>query len=251
MRIAIAWWLTAAVAVAYGASTILDAKLRADRRAGFPCSLRGVITMPISRTEFYFQDESSGVRVISEPYELHPGHRLEVEGWMYLADSGEFQLRATKVWLLADEPPPKPPLIPLSDAIAGGYQGQFIAVRGAVLNVDFGAEFDSISIRSERSSLRVFYPANPHGRSVFEAVFPGMEVALTGISVPQTVAPEFDGYQVRLRSPADLAIRQKQAAARPPTVQWAGSLATIMLIGAAARVWSGRGRRAPPPSQVQ
>src|SRR6266542_912758 len=98
---------------------------------------------------------------------------------MYLADSGEFQLRGKKVWLLAGEPPPPPPLIALPEAIAGGYQGRLVAVRGAVLNVEFGAEFDTVSIRSERCSLRIFYPANHHGLSVFEALYPGMEVAVT------------------------------------------------------------------------
>ena len=241
-------WLTAGLAAAYDATAIAAAKLRADARAGFPCLVRGSVTAALSRTEFYLQDESSGVRVVSEPFELHPGHRLEVEGWMYLAESGEFQLAARQIWLLADEPPPKPPLIPLADARAGGHQGRLVSVRGSVLSVDFGKEFDAISIQSGRSSLRIFSPANPRGLSAFERVYPGMEVAVAGISAPQTVAPEGDQYQLRLRSAADLAIREKPAAARSG-FEWAGALAAVMFLCAAAVVWSGR--RAPAASQVQ
>src|SRR5207247_1107497 len=197
-------------------TTLLDAKLHSDVRTGFPCIVRGTVTTRVNPTEFYLQDESSGVRVASEPFVLRPGQQLEVEGWMYLADSSEFRITAKRVSDLGNKPPPTPPSIALPAASAGGYQGQLIAVRGSVLNIDFGEEFDTISIQSGRSSLRIFYAANRHGVSVFERIFPGMEVAVTGISVPQTAPPEHDGYQIRLRSPADLTIRQAATAPRQP-----------------------------------
>ena len=197
--------------------------------------------MRLNSGEFYVQDESSGVRVVSEPYLLTEGDLLQVAGWLYLSDSGEFMMRATKVWQLSHGPPPVPRLVTLTDAHAGRYQGQLVAVRGSVLNVNFGSEFDSLSIQSGRRSLRAFYAANHHGLSAFEQIYPGMQVALTGISVPQTADPEFDGYQVRLRSAADLAIRPALSdyRASPPLVPWAGGI-SLVLAGAVAWRWSSR-----------
>jgi hypothetical protein len=206
--------------------------------------------MRLNSGGFYIQDESSGVRVVSEPYLLTEGDLLQVEGWLYLGDSSEFIIRAAKVWQLGHGPAPVPRLVTLADAYAGGYQGQLLAVRGSVLNVNFSSEFDSLSIQSGRNSLRAFYPANHRGLSAFEQIYPGMQVALTGISVPQTADPEFDGYQVRLRSAADLAIRPALAEnhASPALPPWAESISALVLAGAVAWMWSSRQqhRRAPP-----
>jgi hypothetical protein len=242
--------LFAMSAAAFDAGTILDAKLSAGASGGFPCLIRGTITVRLGPTGFYIQDESSGVRVVSEPDDSPPGRLVEVEGWMYLADSGEFQLQGKKISPVANGSPPEPQRITLHAAHAGGSQGKLVSVRGSVLNVEFGEEWDTISIRSGRASLRVFYPANRHGLSAFERIYPGMEVAVTGVSVPQTAAPEGDGYQVRLRSAADLKVRKTQAAHRPLPFEFAGGVASLFLLGAAAWVWSGR-RRAPSASQVQ
>jgi hypothetical protein len=239
--------LAAGVAPAFETGTILDAKLQADGRGGFPCTLRGVVTMPAGSGEFYLQDNSSGVKVLSTSYDLKEGERLEVEGWMYLADSSEFQVRARSVLSLGEGEPPRARLITLPAAFAGAYQGQLVSVQGSVLEVDFGADYDVVSICAERSSLRVFYPANRHGISVFEKVFPGMQVAVTGISVPQTADPEFDGYQVRVRRPSDLAIRPSLKESRASPSAWAGTVAAMLLVVAAAWMW----RRAQPGSQVQ
>ena len=198
-------------------------------------------------SEFYLQDDTSGVKVTSPPFVLREGQRLEVEGWMYLSDFGEFQVRARQVWRLADDSPLRARLIPLPAALSGGYQGQLVSVRGTVLGVDFGTEFDTVSICAGRTSLRAFYPASRHGISAFEKVLPGMQVAITGISVPQTADPEFDGYQVRLRRPSDLAIRPSLAESRAPPINWAGSLGATLLVLGGAWMW----RRAQPGTQVQ
>ena len=171
-RVFISLWLTAGFAAAFDASSILDAKLQAAGSGGFPCLLRGAVTMLAGPGEFYIQDETSGVRVILEPYQLVEGSRLDVGGWMYLADSGEFLFRAREVWHNGESVPLSPRLIPLDAALAGAYQGQLVAVRGSVLNVDFGKEYDTVSIQSGQNSLRVFYPANHRGLSLFEASTP-------------------------------------------------------------------------------
>ena len=208
VRIAIALWLSAGLAGAFAVSSIAAAKVRAAEDGGYPCVLEGAVTMHTGTTEFYVQDQSSGVRVSSDPYLLQDGVRVQVKGWMYLSDGGEFQVRARSVFHSAGGAPPIPRLVPLDAALRGDYQGELVSVGGTVLNVSFARDFDVISIQSGRSSVRIFYPANPRGRSVFEKIYPGMQVAASGISVPQTVEPEFDGYQVRLRAPTDLAIRQ-------------------------------------------
>jgi hypothetical protein len=75
-----------------------------------------------------------------------------------------------------------------------------------------------------------------------------MQVALTGISVPQTVDPEFDGYQIRLRRPQDLVIRPSLVSSRaPPSLPWAGAGATMLLVVAAAWSW----RNARSGTQIQ
>jgi hypothetical protein len=86
-----------------------------------------------------------------------------------------------------------------------------------------------------------------HGISLFEKVFPGMQVAITGISVPQTVDPEFDGYQVLLRRPSDLVIRPSLEESRAPPIHWTGSLAAMLLVVGGAWMW----RRVRPGAQVQ
>jgi hypothetical protein len=244
--------LTPALAGAFDSSCILDAKLRAAGGV-VPCLLRGTVTARVGSEEFYVQDESSGVRVVSASHLPDEGDLVETEGWLYLGDSGEFQMRSSKVRRLGHGPPVQPRLLTLPDAYAGGYQGQLLAVRGAVLNVNFGNEFDSISIQAGRSSLRVFYPANHRGLSAFEPIYPGMQVAVTGISVPQTADPEFDGYQVRLRGPADLGVRPALDGSRSSFQPWAGTMAALLLAGAGAWMWfrSHPHGGAAPTSQVQ
>ncbi len=237
------------MAAAYEPSTIAAAKLHAEE--GFPCVLGGTVTM-VSGDEFYLQDPSGGVRVVSDPYLLHVGEKLEVEGWMYLADGGEFQMRARRLWRVAKGPAIQPRPVTLETALAGEHQGELIGVQGSVLSVDFGKDFDSVSIQSGRSSLRIFCPSNPHGRSVFESIYPGMQVAVAGISVPQTVAPEYDGSQLRLRGPADLQIRGGRRSNSLP-VEWGIGLGFAATLMAGVAVWGYRGlRRQPAPvSQVQ
>ncbi len=208
--------------------------------------------MRLSPEQYYIQDESSGILVSSLPYQLQEGDRLEAHGWVYLSDAGEFQLRATQVWYLGNGPPVSPWLIALPDAYAGGYQGQLVAVRGTVLNVDFGDRFDTISIQQERTSIRVFFPANHGGLSAFERIHPGMQVAVTGISVPQTADPEFDGYQVRLRRTSDLTIRPALAGDRSPPRDWIeATAAALVFVGAAALIYTSRQRRTARDPQVQ
>jgi hypothetical protein len=246
IHFAFALFLAAGPDSASATDTVLDAKLNAGG-GGYRCTLRGAVTALTNSSEFYLQDDSSGVKAHSPPYVLQEGWRLEVEGWMYLADSGEFQVRAKQVWRLADEAPPGARLVPLPTAFAGGYQGQLVSVRGTVLNVDFGTEYDTVSICAGRASLRAFYPVSRHGISLFEKVFPGMQVAITGISVPQTVDPEFDGYQVLLRRPSDLVIRPSLEESRAPPIHWTGSLAAMLLVVGGAWMW----RRVRPGAQVQ
>ncbi len=245
IRIVIALWAFARLAAAFEPSSIAAAKVRAAEDGGFPCLLEGAVTMHSGTTEFYLQDESGGVRVFSDPYLLEDGLRLQTEGWMYLSDDGEFQVRARTVLHSAGGAPVTPRLVPLEAALRGDYQGELVSVRGAVLDVGFGRDFDVISIQSGRSSVRVFYPANPRGQSVFEQIYPGMQVAVSGISVPQTVEPEFDGYQVRLRGPADLAIRRRLE--QQSSVLGAG-LAAFALATAVLGMWtlSLRRRRVTP-----
>jgi hypothetical protein len=250
VRFAVALCLTASLGRAFDAASILDAKLRAGS-GGYPCVLRGSVTARLSPEDYYIQDQTSGIRVSSQAYQLREGDRLEVEGWMYLDDSGEFRVRATNVWYLGNGPPVSPRLIALPDAYSGSYQGQLVAVRGEVLNVDFGAEFDTISIRHDRASIRVFCPANRGGPSIFERIYPGTQAAVTGVSVPQTADPEFDGYQVRLRGLADLAIRPALAGEQPPRHEWAGSMAAVLFLGAAVWIWTSHHRRTARASQVQ
>jgi hypothetical protein len=243
-------WLGTGLAPAFDTSTILDAKLHAGR-GGFPCVLRGAVTMSLTFEEFYLQDATSGVRVSSATYQLNEGDRLEVEGWMYLDDAGEFQVRAAKIWHLGNGPPVLPRLTTLSDAYSGVFQGQLLAVRGAVLNVDFGNRFDTISIQHGRTSVRVFSPATHRGISVFERIYPGMQVAVTGVSVPQTADPEFDGYQVRLRTSGDLSIRPASGREGSPGRGLTGGVAGLLCVGAAFWIWNSRQRRVPGASQVQ
>jgi hypothetical protein len=242
--------LSVGFALAFDSATILDAKLHAGH-GGYPCVVRGSVTAQLSPAEYYIQDATGGVRVSSPAFELHEGDRLEVEGWMYLADSAEFQIHSYKVWYLGNGPPVSPRLVALADAYSGVWQGQVVAVRGAVLNVDFGAQFDSASIQNERTSIRVFYPANRGRASLFERIYPGMQVAVTGISVPQTADPEFDGYQVRLRSSTDLVVRPMQGGEESPRRELAGGTAALLCIGAAAWVWTSRQQRIRRASQVQ
>jgi len=242
--------VSAGLAAAFDASSIAQAKLRAASGGGFPCTLEGSVTMHMGTTEFYLQDNTSGVRVASDPYLLKDGERLEVSGCIYLSDSGEFQVRARQVWHAAEGVPLRPRLVPLESALKGEYQGQLISVRGTVLDVNFANDFDTISIQSGRSSLRIFAPANPHGRSVFEPIYPGMQVAANGISVPQTADPEFDGYQLRLREPKDLAIRQGRL---QPVSESGTSLASLALAAAVFGIWillRARHRRTPSASLI-
>ena len=223
------------MAAAFDASSIAEAKLRTASREPQPCSLAGAVSMRMSGTEFYLQDDSSGVRVVSDRFLLRDGERVEVDGWMDLADSGEFQVRARQLWHLAEGAPLGPRLVPVDAALKGEFQGQLISVRGNVLHVSFGQEFDVVSMQSGRSSLRIFYPANPRGRSVFEQIYPGMQVAASGISVPQTVDPEFDGSQLRLRGPQDIAIRQDRQA---PVSQIVPGLAALAVAAAVFGMWA-------------
>jgi hypothetical protein len=256
VRILATLWLTAGLAAASEPVSILGAKLRAVP-GGFPCLLHGAVTMRTGPGDFYLQDETSGVGVAAELNVLKIGERLEVEGWMYLADSGEFQVRARRVRHVAEGVPLLPRLITLAAALDGTYQGQLVSVRGTVLNVDFGSQYDTISVRSGRHSLRIFHPANRGGVSAFDKIYPDMQVAVTGISVPQTVDPESDGYQVRLRGPSDLEIRaaSADAAARTPPQALAWLLSTLAaMLAAGAVAWMtfhSRPRRAPPAPQVQ
>jgi hypothetical protein len=243
----IALLLAAGPDPASDSDSILDVKLNASS-AGAPCTLRGIVTMLSGASEFYLQDDTSGVHVYSPPYSLREGERLEIEGWMYLSDAGEFQVRARRVWHVADGKMPPSRLIRAREALDGTYQGQLVSVRGTVLAVDFGPQYDTVSVQSGRTSLRAFAPANRHGLSVLEQAYPGMQVALTGISVPQTVDPEFDGYQIRLRRPQDLVIRPLLVSSRaPPSLPWAGAGATMLLVVAAAWTW----RHARSGTQIQ
>ena len=239
--------MAAELAAGYEPSTIGAAKLHAAQ--GFPCEISGAVTM-ISGDEFYLQDDSSGVRVVSNPYLVHIGEKLEVEGWMYLADGGEFQVRARQIWRAEMGRPIGARLVTLEAALSGGHQGELIGVRGSVLNVEFGKEFDAVSIQAGRSSLRIFCAANPHGRSVFESLYPGMQVAAAGISVPQTVAPEYDGYQLRLRGPADVQIGRGRQSAAPLPLEWGAVLAAATLVTGVV-VWGYRRRLPASVSQVQ
>lgn len=242
-------WLGECLALAFDSCSILQAKLQAED--GFPCRLRGTVTMRLDPGEYYLQDQTSGIRVSSSGYQFREADRLDVEGWLYLGDAGEFLMRSTEVWYLGNGPPLIPRLIALPDAYSGGYQGKLVAVRGAVLAVDFGRRFDTISIQQGRTSIRVFYPANRNGHSVFERLYPGMLVAVAGVSVPQTTDPEFDGYQVRLRGPADLEIRPAPLDDRALRWDWAAATMTSLCFGAAAGIWSSRHRRTSRASQVQ
>jgi hypothetical protein len=218
--------------------TILQAKLQAGEGGGSFCVVRGAVTMKIGPDEFYLQDETSGVRIVAASYRAEEGLQLEVEGWLYVADSGEFQLRPRQVSLLRAAKPVSPLLVALNAAVAGDHQGQLVAVRGTVLNVDFGKPFDTISIQADRQSLRVFYPAAGEGPSAFEKVYPGMQVAATGISVPQTADPESDRYQVRLHRPEDLEIRSTPAAVWPAPRDWALNLVGALAGAALMFLWT-------------
>jgi hypothetical protein len=250
VRIAIGVWLSAALAPAVDSGGILAAKLRTGQEA-YRCALEGTVSMILSPEQYYIQDEIGGVRVNSSPYRLQEGDRLEVEGWMYLADGGDFQMRATKVWYLAKGPPVPPRLIALADVCSGAHEGQLVSVRGAVLNVAFGESFDAISIQHGRTSIRVIYPARQAVPSVFERIFPGIEVAVTGVSVPQTADSEFDGYQLWLRSPADLVIRPARGREETSPQTWAEGIAALACTGAAAWIWTSRRSRSRRASQVQ
>jgi hypothetical protein len=217
--------------------------------------VHGAVAMVITAEQFYLQDESGGVRVSSAPYQLREGQWLELEGWLYAADSGEFRLRARAVRLLPGGPKPVPRLIPLLSALTGDFQGSLVSVRGSVLEVEFGKSFDAVSIRDERSSVRVFYPHPAHGLSAFENVFPGMQVSVTGISVPQTVDPEYDRYQVRLRRPEDLEIRPGRWGRLSPALDWVHSLLAALAGFALGSIWTLRHARpargpAPPAPSV-
>jgi hypothetical protein len=251
VRFAVALCLTASLSLAFEAASILGAKLGAVGGGAYPCVVRGAVTARLSPEDYYIQDQTSGIRIHSQAYQLHDGDRLEVRGWTYLGDSGEFRMRAGSVWYLGHGPPAPPRLSALPDVYSGSYQGQLVVVRGAVLNVDFGELFDTISIRHDRASIRVFYPASHGGHSVFERIYPGMQVAVTGVSVPQTADPEFDGYQVRLRGPADLAIRPALVGEQPSRRKRAGGMAAALFAGAATWIWTSRPRRTARASQVQ
>jgi hypothetical protein len=66
-----------------------------------------------------------------------------------------------------------------------------------------------------RTRLRLFYQSNRSDLSIFEQIHPGTTVAATGISVPPAADSKFEGYQLRLRHPTDLAIRPARGEASP------------------------------------
>src|SRR5215472_1177795 len=147
VSLTIALLLAAGPAPASDSDSILDVKLNASS-AGASCTLRGIVTMLAGASEFYLQDDTSGVHVYSPSYIFREGERLEIEGWMYLSDAGEFQVRARRVWHLADGEMPPPRLIRPREALDGTYQGQLVSVRGTVLAVDFGPQYDTVSVQS-------------------------------------------------------------------------------------------------------
>jgi hypothetical protein len=220
--------------------SIAAAKLRAAR-GPVHCVLRGAVTAPPGTLEdpgdFYIQDDGSGVLVHADSWKLAEGERVELRGWMYLTDSVEFRMRASQVSPVSIGDPLPPRLITLEEALDGGYEGSLVAVRGAVLRVSSGKPYDSIWIESGRASLRVFLPPSRRGLSPFENLYPGTDVAVSGISVPQTVDPAFDGDQIRIRSPSDVVIRRTPQRAGMRLVEWSSTLAGAALLGAAGWIW--------------
>ena len=238
IRTTLTLWLAAGIVSAADPLSIASAKRLVARRGASHGLLRGVVTARLTDPgSFYIEDESSGVLVTSAPYRLAEGERVEVQGWMYLTDASEFHVQAREVWPLGTDPPPRPRLITLEAALAGGYEGRLVSIRGTVLRVNFDKPYDSIWLEAGRASVRVFYPRTG-SVSVFESIYPGMELAVDGISVPQTVDPEFDGYQIRLRAPQDLTIRRGRPQPPGHAADWISSLAGLALLGAVSWNWT-------------
>lgn len=204
------------------------------------CVIRGWVTAGTgalsSPGHFYLQDETGGILVRNDQLvPLGRGDRAAVAGGIfYSANSRRYWIQPETVQRLSPGVPRPPLRLSLKEARSGRYEGQLIKVSGSVLKITLGEISYALYLVSGDSELRVYIPARP-GLRFPESLLPGTDVDVTGIHVPRTVEGQFQGFQVRLRDPADLVIRESVSVIKTRYL-WA-IVAGVVLLGLAALAW--------------
>jgi len=190
----------------------------APKGSRLPITLEGAVTLVPgvlagNPGDFYLQDETGGVFISAQdivpdivPLEL--GDRVNARGHLFASKNFEAKLVAKSIARLAAGSPLAPKAIDSQSLATGSHEGELVTLSGELIEIRAGAASDTVLIGSAKSPVRAYFRRASGDPMLPGDLRPGALVTVNGICVPYWVNGKLNGYQIRLRSHADLGILQ-------------------------------------------
>jgi signal transduction histidine kinase/ActR/RegA family two-component response regulator len=196
---------------------VAEVRERASGHKGMQVCVQGVATMETGilrsgQWDFYLQDQTGGIVIQGRgPDPVPRGAAVTACGRLGLYDDLEPQIEEAGVRLLGEAKIPQAELISIAEALDGAGAGKLIRVRGVVQRTSAGETRDVFWLGPPGPALRVYIrrdsgtaPFSPPGALL------GATVEATGILIPE----ERGKFQIRLRTPDDVAVLEPPGTAQ-------------------------------------
>ena len=208
--------------------------LRRETSTETPVRVRGVVTHA-TKTELFLRDSDGSIRVLDQgDQRFQPGDEVEVEGLAAIAPYRP-SLCARQIRLLGKKPPPQPVFWRKEITDLSFLHAELVQVQAKYLFCDEQRAGRVLHCRSEKYFFDAFLPETD---ALPIDLAPGSGVELTGIfqvtaSHSRPSLEEPDGFNLTLRSPADLVIVSSPSwwTARRLLLGLVGALLLVLLAG--------------------
>ena len=198
-----------------------------------PASTVGIVSLEpgilaSSRGDFYIEDASGGISVASSAaLKFTQGNRVRVTGELWLSDTREPELIASRVEIISHLAPLAARTMTLAQFALPENQGRLVSFRSIVTSVSVGESRDTILV--ENGQMEGYYRRLlPHSNSFIARTLPGSDMRLTGILMP----PARGHIRIRLRGGGDAELLQPPRLLSPNLLLGiAGVFAALVALG--------------------
>ncbi len=193
-------------ATAPSVSTIGRAKEMAIASPGAPVVVRGTVTRYRSRRSIYLSDDTASIFVSTDGSEaLAPGDVVEVTGVTGTDENGPLIAKATYRRIRTGDPP-QPIAVSARTLARGQFSAELVSIDGELVRIDISRYEDALIVRSGATEFACWL-VRTDGESA-RGIEPGSRIRVTGIASITFEQGRPMGFEVLMRSPADVAVTQ-------------------------------------------
>ncbi len=172
-----------------------------------PVVVRGTVTRYRSQRSIYLGDDTASIFVYTEGSEvLVPGDVVEVTGVTGTDENGPLIDKATYRRIRTGEPP-QPIVVSARTLARGQFNAELVSMDGELVRIDISRYEDALIVRSGATEFACWLVRTDDLSA--RDIEPGSRIRVTGVASITFEDGRPHGFEVLMRSPADVVVTQQ------------------------------------------